>query len=204
LALVGLAVLAFFMKNVHLQEYGKTIEEQADLLFPRFILVGLPKGLSGLMIAALFAAAMSSLSSGLNSVSTVVSEDIIKRFNFNFFGNLNELQKIKVLSYVIGVIVMLLSLFVGNVEGNLIDVINKVVNLFVAPLFVLFFMAFFVKRANSNSTFIAGLVSISTGIAIAFFGLFGITVLWILPMSMIVGIVVGLTLSAFNSPSKIS
>lgn len=204
LALVGLAVLAFFMKNVHLQEYGKTIEEQADLLFPRFILVGLPKGLSGLMIAALFAAAMSSLSSGLNSVSTVVSEDIIKRFNFNFLGQLNELQKIKVLSYVIGVIVMLLSLFVGNVEGNLIDVINKVVNLFVAPLFVLFFMAFFVKRANSNSTFIAGLVSISTGIAIAFFGLFGITVLWILPMSMIVGIVVGLTLSAFNSPSKIS
>lgn len=204
LALVGLAVLAFFMKNVHLQEYGKTIDEQADLLFPRFILLGLPKGLSGLMIAALFAAAMSSLSSGLNSVSTVVSEDIIKRFNFNFFSRFNELQKIKVLSYVIGAIVMVLSLFVGNVEGNLIDVINKVVNLFVAPLFVLFFMAFFVKRANSNSTFIAGLVSIATGIAIAFFGLFGITVLWILPMSMTVGVVAGLFLSVFNPASKIN
>lgn len=199
LALVGLAVLAFFMKNVHLQEYGKTIDEQADLMFPRFILVGLPKGLSGLMIAALLAAAMSSLSSGLNSVSTVVSEDIIKRFGFNFIARFSELQKIKALSYFIGIVVMVLSLFVGNVEGNLIDVINKVVNLFVAPLFVLFFMAFFVRRANSNSTFIAGLVSIATGIAIAFFGLFGITVLWILPMSLFTGVVTGLVLSLLNS-----
>ncbi len=204
LALVGLAVLAFFVKNVHLLEYGKTIGEQADSLFPRFILVGLPKGLSGLMIAALFAAAMSSLSSGLNSVSTVVSEDIIKRFNLSFFKKSNELQKIKILSYIIGVIVMLLSLFVGNVEGNLIDMINKVVNLFVAPLFVLFFMAFFVRRANSNSTFLAGLISIATGIAIAFFGVFGITVLWILPMSMFVGVAAGLILSVFNPVSKIN
>jgi len=192
------------VKNVHLLEYGKTIGEQADSLFPRFILVGLPKGLSGLMIAALFAAAMSSLSSGLNSVSTVVSEDIIKRFNLSFFKKSNELQKIKILSYIIGVIVMLLSLFVGNVEGNLIDMINKVVNLFVAPLFVLFFMAFFVRRANSNSTFLAGLISIATGIAIAFFGVFGITVLWILPMSMFVGVAAGLILSVFNPVSKIN
>jgi len=199
LALVGLSVMAYFMKNVHLLEYGKTIEERADALFPRFILVGLPSGLSGLMIAALFAAAMSSLSSGLNSVSTVVSEDIIKRFDFNFFRKLSELQKIKILSYFIGIVVMILSLFVGKVDGNLIDVINKVVNLFVAPLFVLFFMAFFIPFATSNSTFIGGIVSILTGIAIAFFGAFGITVLWILPMSLFSGVISATILSFVES-----
>lgn len=195
LALVGLALLAFFTKNTEMLKYGKTLQEQADEIFPRFIIISLPEGLSGLLIAALLAAAMSSLSSGINSVATVLSADFIKRFQLPFFTQKSELSKVKVLSYLIGLIVILLSLFIGQVEGNLIDISNKVVNLFVAPIFVLFFMAFFVPFASSNATFIAGLVSILIGVMIAFFGFRGITVLWILPASLFAGIITGVVLS---------
>ncbi|MCT1526040.1 sodium:solute symporter family transporter [Sphingobacterium hotanense] len=195
LALVGLALLAFFTKNSEMLKYGKTLQDQADEIFPRFIILILPEGLSGLLIAALLAAAMSSLSSGINSVATVLSADFIKRFQLPFFTQKSELGKVKVLSYLIGLVVILLSLFIGQVEGNLIDISNKVVNLFVAPIFVLFFMAFFVPFASSNATFVAGLVSIIIGIMIAFFGFLGITVLWILPASLFAGVVTGVLLS---------
>ena len=88
-------------------------------------MLGLPVGISGLVIAGLLAAAMSSLSSGLNSVSTVISEDIFNRFfkrkkEVSFKGSL---QQIKILSYLTGLIVIGLSFFVGSVQGNLFDMV---------------------------------------------------------------------------------
>ncbi len=195
LALVGLAMLAFFTSNENFLLAGKSLNEQADTLFPRFIMIGLPPGVSGLVIAGLLAAAMSSMSSGLNSVSSVIAEDIIKRFRKKTSSVPDPLKQVKNLSYITGAIVMALSFFVGEVPGNLLDVIMKVVNLFVAPLFVLFFMALFVPFATGRATFWAGIISVAVAIAVAFWGAFGITVLWIMPVSLVAGIVSGIVLS---------
>ncbi|HEX5026817.1 MAG TPA: sodium/solute symporter [Agriterribacter sp.] len=195
LALVGLAMFAYFSNNEQLLLAGKNIHEQADTLFPRFILIALPPGVSGLIIAGLLAAAMSSMSSGLNSVSSVVSEDLIKRFRKKGAPEPDPLKQVKKLSFITGVIVMALSFFVGEVQGNLLDVIMKVVNLFVAPLFVLFFMALFVPFATERGTFLGGIISIVAAIAVAFYSAFGITVLWIMPTALVVGIVSGIVLS---------
>ena len=59
---------------------GQTVYIDADKLFPRFVVVGLPLGMSGLVIAGLLAAAMSSLSSGINSSAAVISQDFVRRF----------------------------------------------------------------------------------------------------------------------------
>ncbi len=55
-------------------------ELQTDAILPMFIVQQLPIGISGLVIAALFAAAMSSLDSSMNSISTTVVTDFYKRF----------------------------------------------------------------------------------------------------------------------------
>ena len=157
--------------------------------------MALPSGISGLVIAGLLAAAMSSLSSGLNSVSSVISEDLLKRFRKRGGKEIDSLVQIKRLSYATGFVVMGLSFFIGDVSGNLLDVLMKVVNLFVAPLFVLFFMALFVPFATERGTFIAGIVAILVAVAIAFYGLLGITVLWIMPSSLAAGIVSGMLFS---------
>lgn len=202
LALVGLAVLSFFVNNPDLVSQGKSLYEEADVLFPRFILAALPAGLSGLIIAGLLSAAMSSLSSGLNSVSAVISEDILKRFKKNSSTTIDSLKNIRMLSLLTGCLTIVLSVFIGNVEGNLIDVVMKVVNLFVAPLFVLFFMALFVPFATSRGTFWGGIVSIATAVSIAFFGLYTISVLWIMPVSLVIGILAGCLGSFFSKLLK--
>lgn len=189
LALVGLSMLAWFSENEQFLISGRSLTDQADTLFPRFILMALPSGISGLVIAGLLAAAMSSLSSGLNSVSSVVSEDLLKRFRKDRGQPVDSLKQIKRLSYMTGLVVMGLSFFIGEVSGNLLDVLMKVVNLFVAPLFVLFFMALFVPFATERGTFAGGMVAIFAAVAIAFYSVFGITVLWIMPSSLVAGIV---------------
>ncbi len=195
LALVGLAMLTYFNENkAHLPE-GGDIYSHADELFPRFILIGLPAGISGLVIAGQLSAAMSSLSSGLNSVSSVVSEDIIGRFKKNRPASFDALKEVKWLSYLTGAVIMVLSFFIDKVPGNLLDVLMKVVNLFVAPLFVLFFMALFVPFATRRGTFFGGLISVAIAIAIAFYGMFDITVLWIMPTSLAGGILASVILS---------
>jgi SSS family solute:Na+ symporter len=148
--------------------------------------VGFPIGISGLWQLVL-ATAMSSLSSGLNSSSSVISEDIIKRFKSNVQKRSNELKQVRQLSFFVGVIALLLSIGISYVEGNLLDIIIKEVNLFVAPLFVLFFLALFIPFATARGTFIGGMVSVIVAIAIAFFNFLGIKVLFIMPTSLFTG-----------------
>ena len=81
----------------------------------------------------------------------------------------------------------------------MLEVIYKVANLFTAPLFYLFFMAMFVKRANTLGTLVGSVSGITTAILIAFwqelFGEQGISFLWIIPSSFTVSVVVGLIAS---------
>ena len=200
LALVGLSMLAYFTANSSLLN-GKPIVEEADTLFPQFISIALPSGLSGLVIAGLLAAAMSSLSSGLSSVSSVVSEDLINRFRKSGTSK-NNLGQIKKLSIILGLVILLLSFIIAKVPGNLLDIVMKVVNLFVAPLFVLFFMALFVPFATERGTFGGGVIAIAVAVVIAFWGVFGITVLWIMPASLAAGILSATMLSYLQGVFK--
>ena len=197
LALVGLAMIAYFSSNPHFLGDGQTLTGQADQLFPKFILVGLPVGISGLVASGIFAAAMSSLSSGLNSSSSVISEDLLKRLAPQLVSQ-NPLKQVKIISVAVGGVAILLSLLIGNVQGNLLDVVIKVVNLLVAPLFVLFFMTIFVRFATSRGTVIGGLASVAMAAAAAFWQFMGITVLWIMPSALIVGIIAGVAASLFE------
>ncbi|MGV8094188.1 MAG: sodium/solute symporter [Mangrovibacterium sp.] len=195
LGLVGLALIGFFFKNPHLLSGGKSVLEQADSLFPRFIVVGFPVGIAGLVFAGLLAAAMSSLSGGLNSTAVVISEDWLKRFRKKRKSTEDEVKRIKLLSVWVGFIVLILSFVVGFIQGNLFDVVQKTANLFVAPLFVLFFMALFIPFSTEKGTFIAGLSSIFFALGVAYFEFMGIKSLWIMSASLIFGIVVGVIAS---------
>jgi len=195
LGLVGLAVLAYFTAFPQYLGPGESVGTDADTLFPKFILVGLPVGISGLVAAGILAAAMSSLSSGLNSTSSVISEDLLKRFQSNYKAPKNQLRSIRNLSLFVGVLALGLSVLISQVEGNLYDIIVKVVNLFVSPLFVLFFMALFVPFATARGTFWGGIGSVAMAVAVAFYKVFGIEVLFIMPVSLLVGILLGVILS---------
>jgi len=199
LGLVGLALLGYFRENLSFLPEGWTIFEQADKLFPHFIVICLPVGISGLVVAGLLAAAMSSLSSGLNSSCLVITDDFISRLLQRQLSEPQKVKLAKVISFAIGVVVLLLSTAVRHVRGNLLEVAYKTVNLLVAPLFVPFFMALFIRWANAFGTFVGMIVSVTVAVVIAFWqdftGQEGISFLWIMPLSFGAGVTVSMLVS---------
>ncbi|MBN2456260.1 MAG: sodium/solute symporter [Sedimentisphaerales bacterium] len=194
---LGFALFAYYQASPELVPAGETMRD-ADSLFPRFIVTVLPTGITGLAIAGLLAAAMSSLSSGVNSSCLAISADFIGRFGKRQLSESAQVKLAKVISFAIGVIVVVLSLMVGKVKGNLMALCYKIANLLVAPLFVPFFMAVFVRRATEVGTFIGTIVSIIVAVLVAFSGeLFdiNITFLWIMPISFATGVVVSFLIS---------
>lgn len=204
LAALGLALLAYFQANPHLIPDGQTMAGDADKLFTRFISVGLPTGFGGLVVAGLLAAAMSSLSAGINSSCSVVMADFIDRFGWRrraadaASGGGVWLER--AVSVVIGVLMVVLSSGVGAVRGNLLEVAYKVVNLLSAPLFGLFCMALFVRWATGLGTLLGVAAGLTVVVAINFWeeitGTKGISFLWAMPLSFIVQMAVGMAASA--------
>ncbi len=202
LGLVGLALVGHFTAHPELFTDEVNLVDGADRLFPKFVVVGLPFGMTGVIVAAVLAAAMSSLSSGMNSSCAVITEDFIGRFRSSPLSEAERIRLARFISLGIGVAVIFLSLLVSRVEGNLIDLCFRVVNLLVAPLFVLFFLAMFVRWATTFGALVAALASVTAAVSIAFsqpLGLGSLSIMWIMPGSFFVGVVAGTLASAVGS-----
>ena len=195
LGIVGLAVMAYFLDQPHLLPDQATVLSDADRLFPSYIVVGIPVGLTGLVISGLMAAAMSSLSSGISASASVISDDFIKRFRGLPASEQATLSQERWISAIVGVVVVILSLGVQYVPGNLFEITSRVVNALVAPLFVLFFLAIFVRWATPFGAVCGLLVSVAVAVAIALFQVMSISMMWIVPASMVAGILAGLLAS---------
>lgn len=198
LMFVGFSVLKFYDASPNLLPKGKDLIGDADFLFPHFIASQFPMGMSGLVIAALFSASMSSLSSGINSTSSVLSSDLLPDL-LSSKGQHSELRNIKISSGFIGILVVLLSLVIPYVPGNIIEVTAKTNGLFIAPLFNLFFMALFIKKATPFGVVMGSLYGLLTAFLIAFWdvitGLPSLSFLWIAFSSLVVAVLTSYLLS---------
>ncbi|MFT4588428.1 MAG: Na+/proline symporter [Candidatus Binatia bacterium] len=207
LGLVGFALLGYFQANPGEIPPGMTLNDDADKIFPHFIAHGLPSIVSGLVLAGLFAAAMSSVDSGVNSITAVVMTDFLDRFGKKPKTERQQMIFARGLAFGVGAIVVLCSSLVEQVPGNITAVTGKTVNLLTVPIFLLFFFALFAPSANTKGAW-AGVVSSATiAILISFSGpLFGmnpetgldpISFQWIGPFALAVGMSVGLASSRF-------
>lgn len=199
LGLVGFALLGFFLQNA-----GPGQIADADKLFPDYIANHLPMGISGLVVAAMFAAVMSSLDSGINSVTAVIQVDLIDRFRGGDSDRSHNLWVARGLSVGIGVVIILLNAFLlPNVEGNIMKQTQTMTNLLVCPLFCLFFLALFVRSATSFGAITGTIYAIATAVLVAFWddlsGLDALSFQWIGPCSLVVGILMGISFSRLST-----
>lgn len=199
LCLVGFSLLGFYSSHPELIRGGGGLSEQADNLFPQYIVDYLPVGAAGLVVAALFAAAMSSLDSGINSVTAVIQVDLIDRFRLHRDTKKHSLWGARLLSLGIGAVIILMNGFVEKVPGNIVAVTNKVSNLFVTPLFSLFFLAFFIRFTTPFGAILGVVYGVAAAVLIAFWDLITgaapISFQWIAPVSLVINIVAGILLS---------
>jgi len=135
-----------------------------NYVFPTFILENMPIGVIGLMIAAIFAAAMSSISAELNALATATTIDFYRRLFKPEATDGHYVAVGRISTFVWGVFACVVAIFASNL-GSLIEVVNKFGSFFYGSLLGVFVLAFGVKRANARG---------------AFFGLlFGISSVWI-------------------------
>ena len=121
---------------------------------------------AGLIIAGLLAEAMNSLSSGMNAASAVIGTDLVGRFRRRKMEAAQELRLLRWISLLVGTAVVLLSAGVGHVQGNLLELIYKVVNLLTAPLFSLFFMAIFIPWATAFGAVLGAVAGVVVAVLI--------------------------------------
>lgn len=201
LCLVGLSLLAYFKAHPEMRE-GFDLKTDADEFFPLFIAKQLPIGISGLVVSAMFAAAMSSIDSGVNSITAVVSTDLLDRFGYSPKDEREHVRMARCLAFGIGASVVVGSAFIGLIEGNITEVTNKTVNLMVPMIFCLFFFALFVPFSNPTGVWVGWACGFTTAVLIGFSGeFFGwvdpetkqapVSFQWMGPAALAVNLVVG-------------
>ncbi|TXD48196.1 sodium:solute symporter family transporter [Polaribacter sp. IC073] len=154
----GLGTLLFIFYSEMPSKLSPAISNN-DSIFPWYIVRELPMGISGLLVAGIFSAAMSSISSSLNSVSTAYCND----FHLHFKPKINDVKLLKiarVATMVTGVLGVLLALWMASSEiKSLWDQFYRFLGLFTGGLGGMFLLGMLTKKANATGTLIGLVVS---------------------------------------------
>jgi len=137
-----------------------------DELFPRFIVTELPPGLSGLLIAGIIAAAMSTLSSSLNSLSTSTVSDLYRRLTGGDDAKVLRLGKVWTLIWAL-VFVVFASLF-SSTENPVVEVGLQIAGYTYGALLGAFLLGLLVKRARQLDAIIAFVVTLVVVLVLVF------------------------------------
>jgi SSS family solute:Na+ symporter len=119
-----------------------------DVLVPRFIELYLPAGLRGLLVAAILAAAMSSLDSLLNSLSAATLRDFVEPRLGERASPARRLRAARVVTVAWGVLIVLFALSVGDIASSVVEGINRIGALFYGPLLAAFGCGILDRRAR--------------------------------------------------------
>lgn len=151
---IGTLLYLFFRENP--EQVNIALDNQ-DNIFPWFIVSQLPTGLSGLLIAGIFAASMSSTEASMNSTATLLTADFYKKWK----PAANEQQTLKfarIATFLLGVFTTCVALYMAHAGvSSLWDTFNAVLGLFTGCIGGAFILGIFTKRANANGV-VAGMI----------------------------------------------
>jgi len=186
LAGVGLSLFVFYR---HVDD--PTLPVVTDKIFPHFVASQLPSGLCGLVLAALLAATMSSLTSGINSLAGVATLDFRERFG-SPMEDRQKLRFAKVISLVIGLAATLSAGLVSRL-GDLFSATQVILGVFAGPLLACVMLSVARLRVNGVAMSIGLIVGTIVGAVLVPSPL---ARLWIAPASALVtaGVAIGLSL----------
>ena len=193
---IGTGLYTFF--KTHPAELDFTMTK-GDAIFPFFMMSQLPKGVAGLLIAAIFAATMSTISANINSVSTAFTVDFWKRLRHRVTDKemLNVARVACVICGTVGVGIALM-MATWNIM-SLLDYFNTILGLLSSGLGGLFLMGLFLPRINGRSAligFVVGelVVLLMNQYTATSFMLYG-------AIGMVVSVLTGWLLSLFTQPT---
>ena len=152
-----------------------TTANDADYVFITFILNYLPHGIIGLLVAAFFAAALSSKSAELNALGSTTTVDFYRHVIRRDATDTHYVSASKWFTAMWGVVAIAFALYARLAE-NLIQAVNILGSIFYGVLLGLFVVAFFLRWINGTAVFWSALVA-QTLVFILFFSI-SISFLW--------------------------
>jgi SSS family transporter len=178
---------------------GDSSYNDINYVFPTFIVTHLPVGLIGLLMAAIFAAAMSTVSGELSALSTSTVIDFYRRWVRDDGDQAHLLWVSKLATLFWALFASIVAIWASEL-GSLIEVVNRFGSFFYGSILGVFLLAIGWKRANSTGAFVGlltgmgvvGYVTVNTSIAFLWHNLIGAVVVFI----------AGMVVSEFTGPRK--
>lgn len=165
LVFFSIGTLLFLFFREHPQEVNMALNDQ-DNIFPWYIVSQLPAGLSGLLIAGIFAAAMSSTEASMNSTATLLTTDFYQKFK----PGVTQKQTLffaRTTTLLLGIFVTCIALYMAHKGvSSLWDKFNTILGLFTGCIGGAFILGIFTRKASGNGVMIGMAVSCFTQILI--------------------------------------
>ncbi|WP_375587388.1 sodium:solute symporter [Flagellimonas aurea] len=150
---IGTALFAYYQAMPELLPEQLQGMENADKIFPYFIVSALPKGITGLLVASIFAAGMSTVSTSVNSSATVILTDHIKRYLRPNLEHGSEMKVLLIASLVMGLTGTMAALLLNGVTSAL-DAWWALSSIFSGGILGLFLLGFISKKVSSKAAMI--------------------------------------------------
>ena len=166
-----------------------------NYIMPRFVLNELPIGLVGIFIAAVMAAAMSSIAAELNSLATSSVIDFYRRWVRPTASDAHFLTVSKAATAFWGVFACIVATYAAG-GGSLIEVVNRYGSFFYGSILGVFLLAM-IPRARAAGAFV-GLIAGMSAVASVSFGAPQVSFLWHNVIGAVTVVLVGLSISAFS------
>jgi len=172
----------------------ETETEYADVnyVFPGFVIDYMPIGLVGLIIAAIFAAAMSTIAAELNALATATVIDVYKRHMKPVAEDSHYLLVSKLATGAWGVFACIMAVYAAQF-GSLIEVVNRYGSYFYGSILGVFILAIGLKRANGHGAFVGLIAGMTTVWAVAKYT--EVEFLWLNVVGAVAVTVVGMVVS---------
>lgn len=186
LCAVGLSMLAWYGLVP-----GADAPEKADNVFPHFVATQLPIGAPGLIFAAILAATMSTMTSGINALASTITLDYVSR-SPRFADPVRQLRFGRIASFTIGLLATGVAGVVSHL-GSLFDIVQKLTGVFVGPLLACIVLSILPTRVRPMVMMIGMFAGAITGWLVIASGVFA---LWVAPAAALVSFAIPLIAAA--------
>lgn len=200
-AIIGSGVLVvfqfaiFLLVGVALFAYYGSLDIRSDEIFPKFIIEQLPSPFSGIIIAGLFAAAMSTLAGSISSLSSSTMLDLYNPFHKNR-NKSNDLKVSRMFTVMWAILLIFAALFFMNSPQTVVELALSIASFTYGGLLGTFMLGLFVKKAKQEDAlagFTAGIFIMITVISLNL-----VAWTWFTLVGVIATVLIGTLLSSLN------
>lgn len=154
---IGTALYSYYTAQPDMLPDELKAPGAGDRVFPFFIATGFPAGITGFLIAAIFAAGMSTVSTSINSTATIVLSDFYKRFFNPGAGERTSMKVLYISSFFFGMLGIIIALSLAGVE-SVLDAWWSLASIFSGGMLGLFLLGY-VSQKVRNKDAVAGVIA---------------------------------------------